>query len=121
MEIFWIILGIGLASSLWFFKFKQLRANRNRLSDTKIRLEQEKEIVVDFMHNLAVAIGEGIAKKDLYQRIAHTAVITTGAMSACIYEKLPNGRLQGTAVEGLFPPQRAVSYTHLTLPTKQAV
>ena len=108
MEIFWIILGIGLASSLWFFKFKQLRANRNRLSDTKIRLEQEKEIVVDFMHNLAVAIGEGIAKKDLYQRIAHTAVITTGAMSACIYEKLPNGRLQGTAVEGLFPPQRAL-------------
>ena len=60
------------------------------------------------MHNLAVAVGEGVAKKDLYYRIVHTAVITTGAMSACIYEKLPNGRLQGSATEGLFPPQRAL-------------
>ena len=25
-------------------------------------------------------------------------------MSACIYEKLSNGRLKGVAVEGLFPP-----------------
>ena len=54
------------------------------------------------MHNLAVAIGEGVPKKELYQRIAHTAVITTGAMSACIYEKSKSGRLQGVAVEGLF-------------------
>ncbi len=81
---------------------------RAALEDEKFRLEQEKEIVVDFMHNLAVAIGEGVARKDLYQRIAHTAVITTGAMSACVYEKLSNGRLQGVAIEGLFPPQRAL-------------
>ena len=60
------------------------------------------------MHNLAEAIGEGVERKVLYQRIVHTAVITTGAMSACIYEKLPNGRLKGVAVEGLFPPQRAI-------------
>ena len=46
------------------------------------------------MHNLAEAIGEGIDKKVLYQRIVHTAVISTGAMSASIYEKLPNGRLR---------------------------
>ena len=60
------------------------------------------------MHNLAEAIGEGVERKVLYQRIVHTAVITTGAMSACIYEKLPNGRLKGVAVEGLFPPQRSI-------------
>ena len=64
--------------------------------------------MVEFMHNLAVAIGDGVARKDLYQRIAHTAVITTGAMSSCVYEKLSNGRLQGVATEGLFPPQRAL-------------
>ena len=58
------------------------------------------------MHNLAVAIGEGVVRKDLYQRIAHTAVMTTGAISACVYEKLPNGKLQSVATEGLFPPQR---------------
>ena len=52
------------------------------LRDEKIRLQKEKEIIVEFMHNLAVAIGEGVARKDLYQRIVHTAVMTTGAMSA---------------------------------------
>ena len=58
------------------------------------------------MHNLAVAIGQGVERKDLYQRIAHTAVMTTGALSACVYEKLDNGKLQSIAAEGLFPPQR---------------
>ena len=29
-------------------------------------------------------------------------------MSACIYEKLPSGRLKGVAVEASFPPQRAI-------------
>ena len=38
------------------------------------------------MHNLAVAIGEGVPKR-IISKGAHTAVITTGAMSACIYEK----------------------------------
>ena len=52
-------------------------------------------------------------KKELYQRIAHTAVITTGAMSACIYEKTKSGRLQGVAIEGLFPPQRAIKQSVL--------
>jgi phosphoserine phosphatase RsbU/P len=108
MEILSAISGILLTSLLWFYKHKKNRKTNNLLSDRIVRLEQEKEIVVNFMHNLAVAIGEGIAKKDLYHRIAHTAVITTGAMSACIYEKLPNKRLQGVAVEGLFPPQRTI-------------
>jgi len=104
MEILSAISGILLTSLLWFYKHKKNRKTNNLLSDRIVRLEQEKEIVVNFMHNLAVAIGEGIAKKDLYHRIAHTAVITTGAMSACIYEKLPNKRSQFVAVEGLFPP-----------------
>ena len=54
---------------------------------------------------MAVAIGEGVAWT-CFQRIVHTAVMTTGAMSACVYEKLDNGKLRGIATEGLFPPQR---------------
>jgi phosphoserine phosphatase RsbU/P len=111
MEILSAFLGIVVASLLWLYQHKKYRKTCNDLTDRIVRLEQEKEIVVNFMHNLAVAIGEGIAKKDLYHRIAHTAVITTGAMSACIYEKLPNKRLQGVAVEGLFPPQRGIKKT----------
>lgn len=108
MQFFWFSIGILVASFFWILRIRKLKTESHALHDAKVKLEQEKEIVVDFMHNLAVAVGEGVAKKDLYYRIVHTAVITTGAMSACIYEKLPNGRLQGSATEGLFPPQRAL-------------
>jgi len=100
--------GLFIGLTIYFFFRQQVRKTTNNLKNRNARLEQEKKIVVDFMHNLAVAIGEGVPKKELYQRIAHTAVITTGAMSACIYEKKESGRLQGVAVEGLFPPQRAI-------------
>ena len=105
-----LCLGIGFLAGIFLLILFSKKETRkfNALREEKVRLEQEKEIVVEFMHNLAVAIGDGVARKDLYQRIAHTAVITTGAMSSCVYEKLPNGRLQGVATEGLFPPQRAL-------------
>ena len=105
--------GLIIGISLYFFHRRESRKSAASLKDKNARLEQEKKIVVEFMHNLAVAIGEGVPRKELYQRIAHTAVITTGAMSACIYEKTKSGRLQGVAVEGLFPPQRAIKQSKL--------
>ena len=99
-----LIIGIII---LVFARKKWVKFNKNLL-DQNNQLAQEKKIAVDFMHNLAEAIGEGVERKVLYQRIVHTAVKTTGAMSACIYEKLSNGRLKGVAVEGLFPPQRII-------------
>ena len=95
---------VGILGCLYFAKITKKKLSV--LRDEKVRLQKEKEIIVEFMHNLAVAIGEGVARKDLYHRIVHTAVMTTGAMSACVYEKLDNGKLQGIATEGLFPPQR---------------
>ena len=62
MEFFWIACGIGVSSNLTPKSYGKPLFN-NLMSDDKVRLQQEKEIVVDFMHNLAVAIGEGIAKK----------------------------------------------------------
>lgn len=69
-------------------------------------MAQEKEIVVEFMHNMVQAVGEGIGREELYQRIVHAAVISTGALSACIFERTPDDKLRGVAVEGLFPPHR---------------
>ena len=84
--------------------------NKRKLSalrDEKTRLQKEKEIIVEFMHNLAVAIGEEWPIRTCTRyRIVHAAVVTTGAMAACVYEKLDNGKLRGIATEGLFPPQR---------------
>ena len=114
MSIIFFVLGFGAGIFLLILFSKKEKKKFNALKDEKVRLEQEKEIVVEFMQNLAVAIGDGVARKDLYQRIAHTAVITTGAMSSCVYEKLSNGRLQGVATEGLFPPQRALRENLMT-------
>ena len=107
-SLLYFLAGLILGLLAWNYSRKKAKIETTKLSDQKIRLQQEKEIVVDFMHNLAVAIGEGVVRKDLYQRIAHTAVMTTGAISACVYEKLPNGKLQSVATEGLFPPQRKI-------------
>lgn len=104
--IVYFISGIIIGILGWNYTRKKSRVEIDTLTDQKIRLQQEKEIIVDFMHNLAVAIGEGVDKNVLYQRIAHTAVMTTGAISACVYEKMESGKLQSIATEGLFPPQR---------------
>ena len=87
IEFLFFLTGVIFPSVVAAIFFRRNQKKYSSLSDAKVRLEQEKEIVVEFMHNLAVAIGEGVARKNLYQRIAHTAVLTTGAMSACIYEK----------------------------------
>lgn len=68
-------------------------------------LAQEKTIVFDFVHNMAAAIGDGISREELFERVVHAAILSTGALSACIFER--NGDLlKGVAVEGLFPPHR---------------
>ncbi len=108
LTIFWFLSGLFIGLGTLFLARQKWNKIRKVLHEQKTQLTQEKKIAVEFMHNLAEAIGEGVERKILYQRIVHTAVITTGAMSACIYEKLSSGRLKGVAVEGLFPPQRAL-------------
>ncbi len=77
-------------------------------SERAHRLEQEKEMVVRFMREMVAALGDGVKRRELYQRIGYAALQCAGAVSACLYEALPDGRLRGVAVEGLFPPQRPV-------------
>ncbi len=77
-----------------------------RLDEEKQLLQQEKQIVLEFMHNLADAIGQGVSREELFRRVVHAAVVSTGALSSAIFERTPNGRLRGVAMEGLFPPQR---------------
>ena len=100
--------GLSLGCFLLYLVKRSCSNRLKKLREENQQLAREKKIAVEFMHNLAEAIGEGVDRKVLYQRILHTAIIGTGAMSACIYEKLPNGRLKGVALEGLFPPQRAI-------------
>jgi sigma-B regulation protein RsbU (phosphoserine phosphatase) len=100
------ILGLLVgASSLWLLYASKCRQIKN-LDEDKQLLRQEKQIVVEFMHNMVEAVAEGSNREAMFQRIIHAAILSTGAMSACIFEKRPDDTLKGIAVEGLFPPQR---------------
>lgn len=76
------------------------------LEEERQTLRQEKQIVVEFMHNIVEAAARGDDRAAMFKRMLHAAIQSTGAMSACIFEKFPDDYLQGVAVEGLFPPQR---------------
>ncbi len=95
---------IGVAS-IWFLYARKARQVK-LVDEEKQLLEQEKGIVVDFMHNMVEAVAEGSDRERMFQRIIHAAILSTGAMSAAIFEKRDDKTLTGVAVEGLFPPQR---------------
>src|SRR5690606_7018335 len=81
------------------------RQEITRLDEEKQLIQQEKQLVVDFMHDLVEALGEGLSREDLFQRLVHAAILSTGALSACVFERTNEATLKGIAVEGLFPPQ----------------
>ncbi|QYY36347.1 GAF domain-containing SpoIIE family protein phosphatase [Ruficoccus sp. ZRK36] len=88
----------------WLLYIRQRRKNV-QIDEEKQLVHQEKQIVVEFMHNLVEAIGAGVGREELFQHIVHASILSTGAMSACIFERTGKNTLKGIAVEGLFPPQ----------------
>lgn len=104
--MFGFLLGALLGAGAVWFLYLASRREILRLEEEKLLLQQEKLIVVDFMHDLVEGIGEGVERDELFQRVVHSSILSTGALSACVYELSPDNRLRGVAVEGLFPPQR---------------
>jgi len=100
------ILGLIIGAFTLWLLYAGKRRQIKILDEDKQLLRQEKQIVVEFMHNMVEAVAEGSNREAMFQRIIHAAILSTGAMSACIFEKRPNNTLKGIAVEGLFPPQR---------------
>lgn len=96
-----LVIGAGIG---WFFWW-QARREIVRLDEQRQMLAQEKLIVFDFVHNMVEAIGEGVTRQELFERVVHAAILSTGALSACIFER-KDEQLRGVAVEGLFPPHR---------------
>jgi sigma-B regulation protein RsbU (phosphoserine phosphatase) len=108
LEIFYLISGICIGTSIVFIYIVKLKKQIVELDEQIQLLEQEKQIVVDFMHNMVEAIGEGVKRQELFQRIVRAAVLSTGSLSACVYEKRDEDILKGVAIEGLFPPQQEI-------------
>ncbi len=103
--LFTVVLGVAVVLG---FLYLSARKEINRLDEQKQLVFQEKQIVLDFMHDMVEALGEGLSRDELYQRIVHAAILSSGALSACVFERTHDGKLRGAAVEGLFPPQRPV-------------
>lgn len=109
---FGLILGSVLVWFIYFFKRKEIV----RLEEEKQLLQQEKHTVLEFTHNLVQAISGGVKRSELYQRIVHSAILSSGALSACLFEFRENKTLCGVATEGLFPPQKPIKDTSYEKP-----
>jgi len=89
-----------------------------RLDEERQIHAQERQIVLQFMHSFVDAIGEGVGRDELFKRVIHSAVISTGALSSCVFE-IRGQELVAVAVEGLFPPQSQLPRgTNLQLSTR---
>ncbi len=84
----------------------RLTRSLDRAEEERQQMQQERERVVDFMHHMVEALGEGLTRQALLQRIVHASILSSGALSACIFEKTDKNTMRGVAVEGLFPPHR---------------
>ncbi|QYM80718.1 SpoIIE family protein phosphatase [Horticoccus luteus] len=100
---------IGAVPLLW--SMYRARRQTERIEEEKQQVTQERQQVVDFMHHMVEALGEGLSPAELHQRVVHAAILCSGALSACLFERTEAGRVRTAAVEGLFPPHRPLDVT----------
>jgi phosphoserine phosphatase RsbU/P len=108
--MFWLLftgLLIGIVAML--VPLGRLRAEADRAEEENQKLAQDRQRLVDFMHHMTEALGEGLSREELHQRIVHASILCTGALSACIFEKTDRNTMRGIAIEGLFPPHRPLT------------
>ena len=89
-----------------YLPLRRERRAAERGEEERQQATQDRQRVIDFMHLMAEALGEGLGRQELLQRIVHASILCTGALSACIFERTAAGTMRGVAVEGLFPPHR---------------
>jgi sigma-B regulation protein RsbU (phosphoserine phosphatase) len=105
------ILGGILGAVLVYALYWRAQREAARLEEEKQVLMEERQIVLDYMHTMVDAVGERLPREELFQRIVHAAILSTGALSACIFERGADNMMRGVAVEGLFPPHRPIPDT----------
>lgn len=108
--MFWLIpIALALGMLVVLARLARARGETNRLEHENHKLTEDRQRLLEFMHLMTEALGEGLSRQELEQRIVHAAILCTGALSACIFERTERNTMRGTAVEGLFPPHRPLS------------
>ena len=95
---------VGLLAGLW--QVRRFRREAEQNAEERQQVVREKQIIVGFVHGLAEALGENLSRTELVERIVHAAILSTNALSACLFERTPHETMRGVALEGLFPSQR---------------
>ncbi|MEO5959825.1 MAG: GAF domain-containing SpoIIE family protein phosphatase, partial [Opitutaceae bacterium] len=103
------IIGLGLGSLAMLVPLARARRDADRGEEEKQKLKKDRQRLFDFIHLMSEALGEGLSRQELEQRIVHASIICTGALSACIFERTDRNTMRAAAVEGLFPPHRPLS------------
>ena len=70
--------------------------------------QREKQMLVQFLHNLTRNIDAARNRDALYPSIVQAAIRGTGARSACIFERDADGSFRRVASSGIFPPLQAL-------------
>lgn len=104
--MFLVVFGILLGVAAMLIPLWRAWDSSRRAELEQQRLAQERQLVVDFMHHMAEALAEPSTRAELPQRIVHAAILCSGALSACLFERNRGGQMRSVAVEGLFPPHR---------------
>lgn len=107
----WFLLGGFLGAALFYALYWRAQRHAALAEEERNSLLEERQIVLDYMHTMVDAVGERLSREELYQRIVHASILSTGALSACIFEKGADDMMRGVAVEGLFPPHRPIADT----------
>jgi phosphoserine phosphatase RsbU/P len=112
-----LIFGSIIGGALMMAPLTRLKRRLAAAEEGRLQMAEDRRRVIEFMHLMAEALGEGLTLQELRQRIVHASILCTGALSACIFEETPNRTMRGVAVEGLFPPHRPIpesAASHLT-------
>lgn len=105
------LLGAMAGAMLVYAFYWRAQRQAARVEEEKSSLLEERQIVLDYMHTMVDAVGERLSRDELFQRIVHASILSTGALSACIFERGADDMMRGVAVEGLFPPHRPIPDT----------
>lgn len=105
------LLGALISAAIVYAFYWRAQREAALLQEEKEGLLEERQIVIDYMHTMVDAVGERLPRDELFQRIVHASILSTGALSACIFEKGADNQMRGVAVEGLFPPHRPIPDT----------
>ncbi len=118
--IFYLLTGLSLGSILTYFVYLSKRNEIIQLEKERQSFQQEKQTVIEFTHNLIQAISKGGKNEELYQQIVHSAILSSRALSACLFQLTENKTLSRVATEGLFPPQKPMKNTTHEQPKTRA-